>query len=182
MEKRLHWKIILSIMVYIVVSVVFVFAQNQFFEETIQIYSWELFCIPVIILGILFWNSKKEKILYILSGFYGILLLLLIVSFIISMPTTSNGAEELLKKNQVEAVKYEGSFSKDTYNVFCVYGKTNLNITLPEKILGVYFFSGMENGTKHNYVVYAKDGEIVDLSKSDETGELVKSMYAVLEE
>lgn len=173
-DKRFPLQIIISGIFYILVSVAFVYVQNNIYKNAVQIYTFELFCVPVIlVIVLLFYEKEKRIVLYVFDAVYAILAFTLIICLMLHRPLTVTDGVQLLEKEGYKEVQYVSSYQRESYNNgIAAFSKGNLDIELPECKLGVYVYEGTINGNKDMVIVYLENGMDVSLSETDKSGML----------
>lgn len=173
-DKRLLLQIIISGIFYILVSVVFVYAQNNIYKNAVRIYTFELFCVPFILaIVLLFYEKEKRIVLYIFDAAYAILALVLVICLMIHRPLTVTDGEQMLEQEGYKEIQYISSYQKESYNNgIAAFSKGNLDIELPECKLGVYVYEGTIKGKKDTIIVYLENGTDISLSEIDKSGML----------
>lgn len=173
-DKRFLLQIMISGIFYILVSIVFVYTQNNIYKNAVQIYTFELFCVPIILAVVLLLYEKEKKIvLYVFDIVYAILALVLVICLMIHKPLTVTDGEQMLEQEGYKEIQYISSYQKESYNNgIAAFAKGNLEIELPECKLGVYVYEGTIKGKDDMVIVYLENGKHVSLSESDKSGML----------
>lgn len=173
-DKRLLLQIMISGIFYILVSAVFVYAENNIYKNAVQIYTFELFCVPFILaVVLLFYEKEKRIVLYIFDAAYAILALVLVICLMIHRPLTVTDGKQMLEQEGYKEIQYISSYQKESYNNgIAAFAKGNLEIELPECKLGVYVYEGTIKGKDDMVIVYLENGKHVSLSESDKSGML----------
>lgn len=173
-DKRFLLLIIISGIFYLLVSVVFIYAQNIIYKNAVQIYSFELFCVPFILaVVLLIYEKKKRMVLYVFDAVYAVLAFTLAICLVIHKPLSAVDGVKLLEKEGYKEIQYISSYQKAGYNNGIVsFSKGNLDIELAECKLGVYVYEGTIKGRKDMVIVYLEDGKNVSLLESDKSGML----------